>query len=189
MKLRLDGVTPLMMHNVRLADPDEPIVRQISDLTAKKSAMTDAERLEVARLKFLGGMYYDQQSGPYLPAANIFASLIAAARKTRKGLDVEAGVIWLADKAPLEYDGPRDPEKLWNGGNSPFVDRRMVKVDRARVPGIRPIFPGWAAEIEIDYDDTSINLSDLETFARRAGRVGVGDYRRFYGRYKATISR
>src|SRR5215469_3561807 len=86
-KLRLDGVTPLMMHNVRLADPDEPIVRQISDLTAKKSAMTDAERLEVARLKFLGGMYYDQQSGPYLPAANIFASLIAAARKTRKGLD------------------------------------------------------------------------------------------------------
>jgi hypothetical protein len=177
------------MHNVRLADPDEPIVRQISEITAKKSGMTDADRLEVARLKFLGGMYYDEQSGPYLPAANIFTSLIAAGRKTRKGQDVEAGVIWLADKAPLEYDGPRDPGQLWNGGKSPFVDRRMVKVDRARIPGIRPIFPGWAAEIEIDYDDTSISLSDLEAYARRAGRVGVGDYRRFYGRYKATISR
>ncbi len=102
---------------------------------------------------------------------------------------MEAGVIWLADKAPLEYDGPRDPGTLWNGGDSPFVDRRMVTVSRARVPGIRPIFPSWAAEIDIDYDDTSISISDLQNFARRAGRVGVGDYRRFYGRYTATISR
>lgn len=177
------------MHNVRLADPDEPIVRQISEITVKKGAMTDADRLEVARLKFLGGMYYDSEIGPYLPAANIFASLIAAARKTRKGLEVEASVIWLADKARLEYDGPRDPDEMWNGGKSPFVDRRMVKVDRARIPGVRPIFPGWAAEIEIDYDENGINLSALEDFARKAGHVGIGDYRRFYGRYKATISR
>ena len=188
MKLRLDGITPLMMHNVRLADPDEPIVRQISEFTAKKGSMTDADRLEVARLKFLGGMYYDAQHGPYLPAANIFASLIAAGRKTRNGQDVETGVIWLADKAPLQYDGPRDPGELWNGGKSPFVDRRMVKVDRSRVPGVRPIFPGWAAEIEIEYDDTILDLSELEKFAARAGRIGVGDYRRFYGHYKSAIS-
>jgi hypothetical protein len=187
-KLRLTGITPLMMHNVRLADPDEPIVRQISELTAKKKDMTDADRLEVARLKFLGGLYYDSELGPYLPAANIFASLIAAARQTRKGLNVEAAVIWLSDKAPLDYDGPRDPDKLWNGGDSPFVDRRMVRVDRARVPGVRPIFPGWSAEIDIDYDENSVNLADLENFARKAGRVGIGDYRRFYGRYTATIS-
>lgn len=188
MRLRLQGITPLIMHNVRSADPDEPIVRQISQLTAKKRDMTDADRLEVARLKFLCALYYDNEIGPYLPAANIFASLIAAARKTRRGLDVEAAVIWLADKARLDYDGPRDPEHLWNGGNSPFVDRRMVKVDRARVPGIRPIFPGWSAQIEIDYDASAIDLSALQNFARKAGQVGIGDYRRFYGRYKATIS-
>ena len=188
MKLRLVGITPLMMHNVRLADPDEPIVRQIAELTAKKGSMTEADRQEVARLKFLGGMYYDPEYGPYLPAANIFASLIAAGRKTRNGLDVEAGVIWLADKARLEYDGPRDPGELWNGGKSPFVDRRMVKVGSARVPGVRPIFAGWAAEIEIEYDDTILDLGELERFAGRAGRIGVGDYRRFYGRFKAAIS-
>ena len=188
MKLKLTGITPLMMHNVRLADPDEPIVRQIAELTAKKSSMTEADRLEVARLKFLGGMYHDDQHGPYLPAANIFASLIAAGRKTRSGQDVETGVIWLADKAPLRYDGPRKPDELWNGGQSPFVDRRMVTVNRARVPGIRPIFPGWSAEIEIEYDETILDLGELEKFASRAGRIGVGDYRRFYGRFKAAIS-
>lgn len=188
MKLRLEGTTPLIMHNVRLADPDEPIVRQIGELTSKKSLMTDADRLEIARLKFLGGMYYDEETGPYLPAANIFASLIAAARKTRHGQVVEAGVIWLADKAPLQYEGPRDPAALWNGGKSPFIDRRMVKVNNSRVPGIRPIFPGWSAEIDIDYDEETIDLSKLRTFAERAGRTGVGDYRRFYGRYRATIT-
>jgi len=177
-----------MMHNVRLADPDEPIVRRITELTAKKTAMTDADRTEAARLKFLGGLYYDSELGPYLPAANIFASLIAAGRKTRNGQDVESGVIWLADKAKLLYDGPRDSEALWNGGVSQFVDRRMVTVNRARVPGIRPVFPGWAAEIEIEFDDGILDLSALASFAGRAGRIGVGDYRRFYGRYNATIS-
>lgn len=176
------------MHNVRLADPDEPIVRQIAEITAKKKAMTDADQLEVARLKFFGGMYYDGEIGPYLPAANIFASLIGAARKTRQGQVVEAGVIWLADKARLEYDGPRDPDMLWNGGDSPFVDRRMVKVGASRVPGIRPIFPGWAAEISIDYDEGSLSLASLRSFAERAGRAGIGDFRRFYGRYTAAIS-
>ncbi len=188
MKLRLTGVTPLLLHNVRLADPDEPVVRQIAELTAKKKNMTEADRLEVARLKFLGGLYYDGQVGPYLPAPHIFASLIAAARKTRKGLDVEAGVIWLSDKAPLEYDGPRDPDEMWGNGSSPFVDRRMVRVGQARVPQVRPIFPDWRAEIEIDYDDGILNLSDLETFCQKAGRVGVGDYRRFYGRYRTSIT-
>lgn len=187
MILRLEGRTPLLMHNVRLADPDDPIVRQIAGLTAKKKNMTDADRLEVSRLKFLGGMYYDPDTGPYLPAENLFASLIEGARRTRKGKDVEGGVIWLSDKAPLQYDGPRDPDALWNGGDSPFVDRRMVSVNRVRIPGIRPIFPQWKAEIPLEIDDNTINLSDLRNHARTAGRLGVGDYRRFFGKYRATF--
>jgi hypothetical protein len=177
-----------MMHNVRLADPDEPIVKEIGQITAKKSQMTEADRHEVARLKFLGGLYYDPQSGPYLPAANIFKSLIDAARRTRRGKDVEAGVFWLADRAPLHYDGPRDPDKLWGDGRGPFVDRRMVTVNGSRVPGIRPVFAGWSAEISFEYDDTVLDLSALENYARLAGRIGIGDYRRFYGRYTPSIT-
>ena len=188
MKLRLTGITPLLMHNVRLADPDDPVTRQIAALTAKKKNMTEADRLEVGRLKFIGGMYYDAETGPYLPAPHIFASMIVAARQTRAGKAVEAGVLWLADKAPLEYEGPRDPERMWEGGDSPFVDRRMVRVGQARVPQVRPIFPGWSAQIEIDFDDSILSLDDLTMYCQKAGRVGVGDYRRFYGRYDTTIS-
>lgn len=188
MRLRLEGITPLMMHNVRLADPDEPIVQQIKAITDKKTNMTETDRHEVNRLKFLGSLYYDDRTGPYLPAANMFASIIEGARKTRGGKDAEAGIIWLADKAELEYEGPRDPDKMWNDGNSPFVDRRMVTVNRARVPGVRAIFPDWACEIAIDYDEKLLDLNTLKTYAHRGGRIGVGDYRRFYGRYRATIT-
>ena len=62
MKLRLTGITPLMLHNIRLADPDDPVVRQISELTAKKKSMTEADRLQVAWLKFVGGLYHDGQN-------------------------------------------------------------------------------------------------------------------------------
>jgi hypothetical protein len=133
-------------------------------------------------------MYHDAETGPYLPATHIFASVIAAGRQPRAGMDVGAGVIWLADKAPLEYDGPRDPEKMWDNGSGPFVDRRMVRVGQARVPQVRPIFPDWSAEIEIDYDESILSLGSLTTYYQKAGRVGVGDYRRFYVRYQATVT-
>lgn len=150
--------------------------------------MTQAERKEVSRLKFLGSMYYSEDIGPYLPAQNVFASLIEGARTFRKGTSVKSGLFWEESRAVLEYDGPRDPGKLWNDGASPFVDRRMATVNRARIPVIRVIFPGWSAVISLDFDDTIIDLAALRECARVAGRVGVGDYRQFYGSYRATLT-
>lgn len=59
--LTLTGVTPLLVHNARLADPLDPIVRQTKPISGKRSK-TEEDHLELARLEFIGGLYYDQAS-------------------------------------------------------------------------------------------------------------------------------
>jgi len=189
MILTMTGIAPLIMHNAQTADPLNPYARAIKEITSKRTNKTDADEMEISRLKFEAGLYYDETIGPYLPAANIFRCLIEAGSMTRDGKKVERGVVFLGDRAALGYDGPRDPAGLWGDGSTRFVDRRLAAVNRARIPVTRPIFPDWSVSFEVLVDDQIMNPSAFRDLAVKAGRaVGVGDYRRFYGRFAVTIT-
>lgn len=194
MLLEMSGTTPLMMHNIRLADVEDTYAQTMAPIAAKKSKMTSAERLEVGRLEFAGGLYYDPHIGPFLPAQNIFRTLMQAGALSRKGTDVQRGVMFESIKMPLEYDGPRDIDALWGNGDTMFVDRRMVNSNPtaakpSMVPRYRPIFPEWSVSVRLTIDDRVLDKGDLVEIADRAGKlIGVGDYRRFYGRFDAAVS-
>lgn len=188
MRLELTGTSPLMMHNVRLADDQDPYTKEIGKLTAKKNKKTEDDKHEIDRLSFAGGMYYDDDLGPYIPAENIFRCLMEAGKITRSGKTIERGLIFHATRAPLEYDGPRDLDALWNDGEPPFVDRRMVKVQQDRIPRVRPIFPTWAASIEVDIDTRVVDPEQFTDIVSQAGKlIGLGDFRRFYGKFDGKV--
>ena len=186
---KLTGTSTLLVHNVQLGDPDNFYVREIGKLNAYKSKITDEQRAERDWLKWRGGLYYDETDGPVLPAANVFRSLQQAAALTRNGRDVERGMVLLDHSSPLEYAGPRVPEKMWDNGTSRFVDRRMAKINRAPVVAIRPAFPEWAATYRGVLDEEILSVDDLRYMWERAGRmIHVGDYRRFFGSYAVEIT-
>jgi hypothetical protein len=189
MIITMTGTAPLIQHNARTADPLDPYAKAIKEITAKRTNKTDADELEISRLKFAAGLYWDEATGPYLPAANVFRSLIEAGAMTRDGKKIERGVSFTSDRSVLEYDGPRDLEGLWGNGTSRFVDRRLAAVNRVRIPVTRPIFVDWAASFEVLVDDEVIDPEAFAAIAAKAGRaVGVGDYRRFYGRFAVEVS-
>ena len=125
--LTLEATTTLLMHNVQLGDPDNEYTRSIAKLNALKSKITDEQRAERDYLKWRGGLYYDDEVGPFLPGANLFRSIQQAASLTSNGKDIERGLNVLTDVAPLQYPGPRDIPGMWNNGTGRFVDRRMAK--------------------------------------------------------------
>lgn len=196
MIITLTGTSPLIMHNSRLADPDDFYVKEIRKLINKKTDQTEDDRLEKYRLQFAGGLYHDEEIGPYLPLPNLIRSLRNAANlvfKNRGGKQIERGFAPVSQRAPLEYVGPRDLDGLWGNGDpntNRFVDRRIAKVGSGKMPVCRPIFPQWAASFEFELDGNEIDDAAFHAYATKAGKAeGVGDARRLgYGRYTVEIA-
>lgn len=181
-KYHLTGSAPFIPHNGHLADPTNKWAKLMKQITSKRNK-TDADYEEMARIEFLGGLYMGPD-GPVIPASNVEAFLIGAAKKRSEGNLAKAGM-FVDIHAPLMYTGPRTADGLWNDDSFRFS--KGVTISRARVMRMRPIFKEWGAVIEVNYDDEQINLATLDTWVKIAGEViGLGDWRPKFGRFEAT---
>lgn len=185
--LTITGTSPLLMHNARLSDEFDPIAVEMKKITAKKTKKTEDDRWELRRLEFLGGLYHDEDYGPYIPAQNVEACIKEAARMTRNGKDVERGMQLTTDINPIAYTGPREADALWEDPN--HRHGASVKVGMARVIRTRPIFRQWAIEVEGVIDPTILDFDSLSMFTEKAGSfIGLGDWRPRFGRFTTTIT-
>lgn len=206
MLVTLDGRTeskgsPVVMHNPRLADPLDPFSREIAKIS-KKRGKTEADHLEIALLEFVGGLYHDgadewlrqnkqveeilllsdptvngsEAVGPYIPGEVVLRSIQAAARQHKLGKAIERGFSPVTLKAPLQYEGPREPDALWREGR--FALRKSVGIQSSRTIRTRPVFLDWQLECEFEIDLNIIDPDKINQFAQESGRYfGIGDYR------------
>lgn len=183
--ITIQGTAPLLMHNSRLANPIDPIVRESKKITGKMKK-TDEDHLEIARLEHAGGLYWDDEFGPYIPSDNIWRSLYDAARKNKLGPKVKEGVIFTENVNPLVYPGPRTVDGLWADENYRLVSSAVVS--QKRIMRTRPMFRTWATEAAGLLDPTVLDIHTLIAVADVAGSlIGLGDWRPRYGTYSATI--
>lgn len=180
LSLRIVGVAPLVMHSGQLANPMSPQAKELRKIS-KKRAKTDADHEHLSRVEWIGGLWLSGGQ-PCIPGEAIEACFVQAARKSKRGVIARAGMIspenWL-----LEYDGPRDVNKLWEVEAFRLI--AGVRVGQARVMRTRPIFRKWAARVTFEYLDDQMDESDILDILRVAGRiVGLGDWRPRYGRFE-----
>ena len=197
--LRVDitGAKPLVMHNIRLADEREPVVQEIKKLTSKPPRQkTAADDLEVQRLKWHGGLYYEPIVGYYLPTIGFIRCFENAAKATRSGSKVQRALVANDPQTKLEFpDMHLTPDELW--AKPEYVWRTMVSGQGVKgggkVPNTRPIFKmneaNWTASPILVLDPTALDLSELQSIVQRAGYVeGIFDARKLgYGRFEAKI--
>jgi hypothetical protein len=156
-------------------------------LTSKRKK-TDDDITKIGMLEWFGGLYTDGDQVVY-PTANFRKSFIEAARINKLGKQVERAVSFSGITVPLEYDGPAQPQSLWEAGG--FVSELPVVVMRSRVTRTRPQFDEWAVELEGTLlEDAGLNLDEFERIVDLAGRaIGVGDNRtNGYGRFTAEVT-
>jgi hypothetical protein len=155
------------------------MAKDIKKISSKRKKV-DADHEMLGRLEFLGSLYLND-TGPIIPAENIEAAIVEGAKKVRRGPDAKAG-LFVLEHAQLEYNGPRNPDELWE--DKSFRCRAGVKVQKSRVIRTRPIFRQWSVGVQIQYEDTVLNGSDVHEFLQKAGQlVGLGDWRPRYGRF------
>jgi hypothetical protein len=114
----------------------------------------------------------------------IEAAFIEGAKKQKRGQQAKAGALsdgfW-----PLEYDGPKEPERLWT--DERFRLSVGVRVQRNRIMRMRPIFREWESQIEIDYLADQLNGEEVVEIMRNVGRiVGLCDWRPKFGRFEVV---
>jgi hypothetical protein len=180
LKAKLVGVAPIMFHNERLANPTDPLTRELKKLTAQRSKSDDLYE-QIKHLEWRAG-FYEEEGRVVVPADNVLATVLQGARKQKKGKDVSAGVIADAAAFQLEYDGPKD----WNGlyADQRFVDYRTVVIGGRRTMRARPIFKEWQLSITLLFDPEIMNDRDLRQAIEIAGeRVGICERRPRYGRF------
>lgn len=188
-RLELSGTTPLLMHNERLADPDDEYAKQIKELTDKGKNQTVADKELVSKLEWFGGLYTNGTKEPILPTKAIIKCLRETATVTKDGKRIARGLSPMSLHSDLIYDGPKDLAKLYE--KREFRDRRMVGIGRRRIPRTRPFFPQWAAAFEFMMLPDVINLDRLKSIAELAGQAtGLGDARILgYGRFAVKLTK
>lgn len=180
----LKGITPMMMHSERLANPFDPLTREIKAVTGKRKK-TEDDLLEIARLEWLGGLYHTDEAGIHVPGYNILACIINGGKLHKLGTAVKRAAIVTDDTVAVQYDGPKDPGKLF--ADKRFVDIRSVKVGTSKVARCRPIFKSWGLQFTMAYDESAIQKSELDMCVKSAGlMVGLGDYRPRFGRFEVA---
>ena len=182
--VEIEGVSPLLMHNGQLANPMNPIVKRMKEITGKHhSKKTDADDIELMRLEFMGGLYIAGDTGPFIPCECIEGCIRDAAKISSKGKQVTAGLQVDPDRIRLDYDGPRTADELYE--EKSFVDVRPIKLQKSTtVMRTRPRFDRWSAAFEVMVIDEVLNIADVGKFIEKAGMLkGLMDYRPKFGRF------
>lgn len=185
LRFRFVGSVPLMLHNGQLTNPLNKWAKAIKEVAGKRKK-TDADLLELARLEFMGGLYYDEKIGPYVPGECMHMFFVNAAKAVKLGKTTFAALRVVDDKIELKYKGPRDPNKMWDSGN--FHDIRAVGVQRAKVMRCRPKFDQWSIEFTVAFDKESLDRQSVIDTATRGGEyVGLFEYRPRFGRFTVEV--
>lgn len=179
----LTSDAPVLLHNSQLANPLNKFAIRLKELSSKrKKVQADIEAM--AKTEFLGSLYMGVD-GPVIPGVMIEAAIRAGAKKTREGKDVQSAVFTTKD-FPLQYQGPKSPEDLWN--DETFRNESIVTVQRAKVNRTRPIFNQWQLDIELQYEDSVVTEKKLHEWLEVAGlQCGIGDWRPRYGRFSVQV--
>ncbi len=188
--IAVTGTSPLLMHNPRLADPFDPIVKEMATYTKKRSKMTEEDTAVVNRLEWVGGLYLDG-GVIVLPTSHFRASFISTGRATREGKNVERAIFFSEQWAVLNFEGSDEIGDFMELYDNPdFVSRLPVNISQKKIFRVRPkLFPWWT-KVNAIVNTSIMNVEDASRIIRMAGLIeGVGDYRKgSYGRFSVEIT-
>lgn len=193
----LTGISPLLLHNGQAIDPLNQYAKEMKRVSKKKNK-TDEDQLIISRCEFFMSLYHDgkpdqitdgeilvdKDARLILPAVSIEATVIGGAKKLKQGNAAKAGII-VENDAQLNYNGPKDINRLWSEGK--HVHRVPARVGTARVMRTRPIFREWSCTVGISFDSAVIDEQEIFSILKAAGQqVGIGDWRPRFGRFEAA---
>jgi hypothetical protein len=170
----IKGTRPMLMHNGRLVDPLDDYTKALAKVTGKRGK-TEEDHIEMSDIEWEAGLYWRDDLGTCMPSDNIFAMILAAAKKFKQGPKCIG--IQVEDDAQIVFKDSKKLDKLKKNPDCRF--RKAVKVGTSKVMRTRPKLPaGWTSTIVLELDCSELDVEDLEKYMEVGGkRIGLGDWR------------
>lgn len=198
LEVKIKGAAGLLMHSGVLANPLNPIAKQMKQISSKRSK-TDEDFALLSRLEWLGGLYTTEGidlsvsksdvivsggGSVCVPGEVLESALIGAAKKHKLGPQAKAGIM-IDGYFPLEFPHNKKPvSDLFDLG---YYDIRKVKVQQNSVMRTRPLFPQWSLGFTVQYLGDVISEDQILTALETCGRiVGLCEYRPKFGRFEVV---
>jgi hypothetical protein len=170
-RVTVEGITPLLTHNP-------------SSMTRTPSPAKRGTRIPEVGDEAQAGTY-QLEDGTYAAKAEYFIAAIyraAGAWKTKnRGTmkSVLAHITAIEDLVPL-YHFNGEPIRDF------VIDERPVIIGKARIIRARPKFDEWFTTFTINYDQQLVAEPKMivDILADAGNRIGAGDYRPRFGRFK-----
>lgn len=193
----LTGVSPTMLHNGRLANPFDPMAKELKKVTSRRNK-SEEDQLLIADIEWVSSFYPSEPGEvlitdnklmltgygvPNWPAEQIEAMLQSAAAVHKLGKLFKAGVM-CEGYSPIQFGEKKGIADLFH--DPKYIDCRGVGVNGKTVMRTRPIFHDWKLKVRVMYLEELLDEGKIETVMDTAGlRIGLSDHRPKYGRFTA----
>jgi len=149
-----------------------------------KRAKTDADFEELSKIEWYASLY-THDGKLCIPSEVIEATLANSARKMKLGKQAQT-TIFVPSNAVLKFDGDNlTIDQLWERGQNIFTTG--VRIQKSRIMRTRARIDDWSSEIEVVFDDTILDPTQVKDIVARAGReVGLCDWRPRFGRFNVV---
>lgn len=185
-QVSLKGTAPLIMHSCRGVNPLDPLVRDLKELTSKRTK-TEEDLRKISDIEWELSIYWADELGLYIPSENLEACVRDGAKNAKRGKNIERGFNVLEMRVPLDIGETLTKEQMQNDAR--FRDVRTMTVKKARVLRTRGRFNMWRCDFTASYDEALLNIGDITAALDFAGKyIGICDSRPRYGKFVATIT-
>lgn len=166
------GITPMIIHNGRTANPLDPYAKKMKSLTSKRNK-TEEDIEALLLVQWEAALYWNDEMGLYMPSENLYAAFFKAAKKHKLGPKCSA----IAFPDPLGYPiitkNSKNLQLLTKDPENKFI--KTVVVQRAKTISCRPIFNSWALNFELEFETATIDANEIKTIlCCMAQRIGLG---------------
>lgn len=171
-KTEIVGITPMIIHNGRTANPLDPYSKKLKGLTSKRNK-TDEDIEELLKVQWEAGLYWDDDLGLYMPSENLYAAFYKAAKKFKLGVKCSAVSFPHPLGYPIITNHHKDFMALKADPLNKFV--KTVVVQKSKTIACRPIFNTWRMEFDLEFETTTIDANEIKTIlGAMAQRIGLG---------------
>ena len=191
-EVTIQGTADLLMNGFPMEEPTD----------GEKGAVQNKGAKDYSE-EWRGKLYLMDDGGLYQPEAHIIGALVKASvtvkipgRRGKTYKDAVNGGVFVEPAYIPHQVNLSDFEgaKVMTGPapdgfkGKAYIDRRPVRVQRARVMRLRPaLVKGWELTFEIQTLDDDFRPDALKNILDTAGReVGIGDFRPRFGRFMVT---